>query len=94
MASGGAWDSLGRHRRIPGGTGQLQAAHVPFGLTFSHVSGPLALSLCACAMKSLKAEFGHTPGLGHFGEFGLRAETFKEGTSTFIADTVYLLFDT
>ena len=31
---------------------------------------------------------------GILGGFGPRAGTFKEGTRTFIADTVYLLLDT
>ena len=35
-----------------------------------------------------------TPLGGILGGFGLRAGTFKEGTRTFIADTVYLLLDT
>ena len=35
------------------------------------------------------------PGVeGLFGVLGPRAGTFKEGTRTFIADTVYLLLDT
>ena len=34
------------------------------------------------------------PPRGILGGFGPRAGTFKEGTRTFIADTVYLLLDT
>ena len=41
-----------------------------------------------------EASKGRLPPRGILGGFGPRAGTFKEGTRTYIPDTVYLLLDT
>ena len=63
-------------------------------LTFSYV---FALgrfrSTLVLPKRPEASKVGPPPG-GILGGFGPRAGTFKEGTRTFIADTVYLLLDT
>ena len=76
----------------------LEGCHLRSKRTFirENISplGPPALSLHTCAAKS------HGPNLEQpkvgsiLGGFLPRAGTFKEGTRTFMADTVYLLLDT
>ena len=77
VCDGCPWRARGSARMAHEAHGRCWAAHVPFGLTFSHVFGPSdalslrfpmnlgprTLSLGACAAKSPKAELSMTPGV-------------------------------